>query len=284
MKSIVITGVSTGIGYGCAQAFIQQGYHVFGSVRKASDAQRLSQEFGTSFTPLIFDVTDKEAITQAVQQITQVVGDQGIVGLINNAGIAVSGPMMHISIDELRYQFEVNVIGQVLVTQAFLPLLGARKDCPHPPGKILMISSVAGKFAAPFLGPYVGSKHALEGISDAWRRELLLYGIDIIVVGPGAVKSDIWGKFAQEDLDQWKHTDFYEACQIFFDASKKTGLTGFELFPFGQKLVRIFEKSRPRTRYALVPQKLTRWTFPRLLPDRMVDRFVGKMFKLRQKP
>jgi NAD(P)-dependent dehydrogenase (short-subunit alcohol dehydrogenase family) len=141
-KYVVITGASTGIGYDGARYLIERGWHVFGSVRKQADAERVLAELGERFTPLFFDVTDEEAIKTAAQQVAETVGDVGLWGLVNNAGIAVPGPLMHLPLDEFRRQLEVNVTGQLAVTQAFLPLLGARKEAPRPPGRIVNIISV----------------------------------------------------------------------------------------------------------------------------------------------
>src|SRR5919202_51773 len=164
-KTILITGVSTGIGYGAARQFIQRSYTVFGSVRAQADADRLQAELGDQFVPLLFDVTDTEAVASAVQLVTERLTDSGLGGLINNAGIAIGGPLQYQPIDVIRQHFEVNVLGLIQVTQAFLPLLGARDNHPVRPGRIQNISSVNGQIAIPFMGAYVGSKHAVEGMS-----------------------------------------------------------------------------------------------------------------------
>ena len=130
-KAVVITGVSTGIGFATAQMLIARGYRVFGSVRKAADGERVREQLGEAFTPLLFDVTDSAALPAAVAQVQATVGEQGLAGLINNAGVAPSGPLMHASLEEVRQAFEVKVFGLLAVTQAFLPLLGARAGCPH---------------------------------------------------------------------------------------------------------------------------------------------------------
>ena len=190
----LITGVSTGIGYESLKALIGKGYYVYGSVRTQGDADRLKEEFAQGFTPLIFDVTDQEGVDRAVTQVTADIGDKGLSCLVNNSGIAIAGPLQHQSIGDFENQFQVNVIGLMKVTQAFLPLLGVRENHPVQAGRIINISSEAGKFAQPFAGAYVGSKHAVEGLSHSLRRELLIYGIKVIIVGPGAVKTPIWHK------------------------------------------------------------------------------------------
>ncbi len=200
MKAILITGVSSGIGYGAAKEFASHGYQVFGSVRKQEDAKRLKAELGSNFMPLFFDVTDSKALRHAAQQVQSIVGNRGLTGLINNAGIATSGPLIHQPLDEIRWQFEVNVIGLIAVTQAFLPLLKARRSPASKTSRIINISSVGGKIASPFIGAYAGSKYAIEGMSHSLRRELQLHDIDVIIIGPGAVKTPTamayWPSFA----------------------------------------------------------------------------------------
>jgi len=185
MKSVVVTGSSTGIGWGIAKVLIGKGFRVFGSVRKAEDGERLRKEFGPNFVPLYFDVTDAAAVAKGADQVAAALGGEMLSGLVNNAGIAVAGPLLYVKIDEFRHQIEVNLTGQLIVTQAFAPLLGADRSRKGEPGRIVMISSVGGKNASPFVGPYNASKFALEGLSESLRRELMLFGIDVIIVAPG---------------------------------------------------------------------------------------------------
>jgi len=273
-KSIVITGVSTGIGYAAVDAFIKRGCRVFGSVRKQADAERLKADFGDAFTPLIFDVTDTDSVILARKIVEQELKGSGLGCLINNAGIAVGGPIQHLPIEELRKQFEVNVISLIEITQQFLPLLGAREDHPVAPGKIINISSAAGKLSAPFLGAYSGSKHALEGLSGSMRKELQVHGIDVIVVGPGAIKTPIWDK--ANELPAYEGTVYAEAISKFRPFVVKQGKNGWPPERIGEKLADIFFMKKPKARYALVQSKFQRWTLPRWLPTRMVDRIVGK--------
>jgi hypothetical protein len=200
MKSVVVTGSSTGIGWGAAKLLIKKGFRVFGSVRKAADGERLVKEFGPNFVPLLFDVTDQAAVNIAADQVSAALGGETLFGLVNNAGIAVAGPVLYLKIDEFRHQLEVNVTGQVITTQAFAPLLGADRSRKGKPGRIVMISSVGGRNATPFMAPYNASKFALEGLSESLRRELMLFGIDVIVIAPGAVATPIWAKAEQVDI------------------------------------------------------------------------------------
>lgn len=158
MKNIMITGASTGIGYATAKSCIDKGYRVFGSVRKQKDADRLKSELGSNFFPLLFDVTDEAAVYKGAEKVQNILKNEGLYCLVNNAGIAIGGPMMHVPLSDLRRQIEVNVIGLVTTTQAFLPLLGAQKNCTFKAGRVINISSVAGKISNPFMGPYCASK------------------------------------------------------------------------------------------------------------------------------
>lgn len=228
MKHVLITGVSTGIGYAAAQAFTLKGYHVYGSVRRQEDAEKLQRALGPQFSPLLFDVTDHLAIADAAMKVEAEVGQEGLACLINNAGMSTSGPLMLQPLDDIRRQFEVNVIGLFAVTQAFLPLLGAQQNVTHPPGRIINISSVGGKVAAPFVGAYVGSKHAVEGMSHSLRRELQLYGIDVILVGPGPVKTAIWEKPSARELGIFSGSDYAPMMlsfqKFFAQSAQKNGL------------------------------------------------------------
>src|SRR5215208_1065459 len=151
MQSVVVTGVSTGIGWGITKVLIQKGFRVFGSVRKTQDAERLAREFGPNFVPLIFDVTDEPAVQAAAQQVRAQLNGEKLFGLVNNAGIAVAAPLIHMSTDDFRHQLEVNLVGVLIVTKAFVPLLGVDRTLHGHPGRIINMSSVGGKNGGPFL-------------------------------------------------------------------------------------------------------------------------------------
>ncbi|GAB3690904.1 SDR family oxidoreductase [Spirosoma flavus] len=276
-KYILITGVSTGIGYGAARQFVKHGYTVFGSVRNQPDADRLQAELGPSFTPLLFDVTDVAAVTLAAQQLTEKLAGSGLGGLINNAGMAIGGPLQNQPIDTFRKHLDVNVVGVALVTQAFLPLLGARDNHPVQPGRILNISSVNGQIAIPFMGAYVSSKFALEGLSHSLRRELMGFGIKVIIVGPGAVKTPIWAKGT--DMSAYQNTPYFPAMKGFLKQVEKSEANGFSIDEVGQRIVEIYETRNPQVRYALVPNLLMSWMLPRLLPHKVLDWILARIGK-----
>jgi NAD(P)-dependent dehydrogenase (short-subunit alcohol dehydrogenase family) len=276
-KNIVVTGVSTGIGYTTVQALVKRGYRVFGSVRKQVDADRLKKEFGDLFEPLLFDVTDMEAVKSEAARVEQLIGSEGIHSLINNAGIAVWGPMMHVPLEDLRWQLEVNVVGLVGITQAFLPLLGAKENCPHAAGRVFNISSAAGEIANAFMGPYSASKHALEAISKTMRMEFMLYGIDVVVIGPGVVKTPIWDKAEEVDLNKFAGTGYEKSGAKFKKFMMKISKEGYEQAEFGEMMANIIEAKKPKARYPLVYGKFKNWTVPRLMPTRKLASIIGKV-------
>lgn len=276
MRSVVVTGTSSGIGWGTASVLIRNGMHVFGSVRKQQDADRLIAEFGSAFTPLMFDITDTAAVRAAAELVRERLGGATLFGLVNNAGIAVAGPLMHQPIDEFRYQIEVNLVGALIVTQAFLPLLGADRALRGAPGRIVNISSVGGQNAAPFIGAYAAAKHGLEGLSESLRRELMLYGIDVVIVGPGAVATPIWDKAEQIDTAAYAGTDYDAVFQHFGEYFVREGRKGYPPERIGEVILQALTVPKPRVRYAVVPQRFRNWTLPRLLPRRIVDRIIAR--------
>lgn len=279
--AVVVTGASTGIGAATLHYLVGKGFHVFGSVRRETDATAMRQTYGEDATPLLFDVTDGESIARAARAVANATHGQNLAGLVNNAGVAVAGPLQHLPLEELRRQLEVNVIGVAAVTQAFLPLLGARPNARGKPGRIVQMSSVSGKLAFPFLGPYVASKHALEGMSDVLRRELLLYGIDVVVIEPGTIATPIWDKAEHTDRSQYGSTDYAPAIERVAKLMVELGKAGLPAERVARAVHRALTAKRPPTRIALVPNRIADWTIPRLLPSRWLDRLMGGRLGLR---
>jgi len=278
MENILITGVSTGIGYSLSKIYLNQGCRVFGSVRSNEDALRLSNDFGPHFFPLIFDVASYQSVEDAVEEVQTVIGNEGLSCLINNAGIAIGGPVMYIPIADYQRQFDVNFFGQIAVTKAFLPLLGAVRNCPNRPGKILNMSSVSGQIAFPFMSPYCASKFALEAFSDSLRRELLLYGIDVIVIEPGPIKTPIWKKSASIPAEVL-NSDFGPSMAKFGQQLGKSAKKGMEVDDLAEKVYKVYLKRNPKTRYVFTNKKFISYTIPRyLISQRRFDSFIKKMF------
>ena len=276
MKSVVVTGVSTGIGWGTAKTLIQKGFRVFGSVRKTQDAERLQQEFGENFIPLIFDVTDEPAVQAAAQEVREQLNGQTLFGLVNNAGIAVPAPLIHQDTDDFRHQIEVNLISVLIVTKAFVPLLGSDRSQKGKPGRIINISSVGGIRGGPFLGAYVASKHALEGFSETLRRELMLYGIDVIIVGPGAIATPIWDKAEQLDTSLYAHTEYFESGRRMQKYMIEDGRRGYPPEKVGEVVWHALTTPKPRVRYAVIPGNAVKNFIQSLLPKRTLDNIIAK--------
>lgn len=279
----VVTGASTGIGHACTTRLVAEGWRVFAGVRKPEDGERLREELGERVTPLIMDVTDAASLNTAADRVRQALDGQTLKGLVNNAGIAVAGPMLDLDVEDFQRQMDVNVTGVVRATQAFGPLLGVDEDLDGGPGRIVMMSSVAGEMGAPFLGPYAASKHAVEGISKSLRRELMLYGIEVVVIGPGAVATPIWDKAQDIDPEPYRETRFYEAMIRIRDWMTKNGPEGFPPSKIADRVFKALTQDKPRFRYAIVPQRLTNWSLQKMLPGRMVNNMVAKRVGLERK-
>ncbi len=279
MRSVVITGTSTGIGHATAKVLLARGFRVFGSVRKQGDADRLKAEFGANFTPLVFDVTDEGAVAAAAREVRGALGGETLAGLVNNAGVAVAGPALELSIDEFRSQMEINVIGPVIVTQAFGPVLGADRSLKGAPGRIVMISSVAGQHGNPLMAPYAMSKHAIEGFSESLRRELALYGIEVVVIGPGAVKTPIWQKAEQVDVNRFSNSPYLPALERLRAFMLSLGANGLDAGQVGELVCTALTTPKPKVRYAIVPNP-GQMLLQRLLPKRVVDGIIEKRLGL----
>lgn len=278
-KSVVVTGVSTGIGWGTVKVLTGKGFHVFGSVRKQADADRLEAEFGDAFTPLLFDVTDETAVRAGARQVEAALAGATLAGLVNNAGIAVAGPLLHLDVEEFRRQLEVNLTGVVIATQAFAPLLGAEPGLTGPKGRIVNISSVGGRNASPFMGPYSASKFALEGLSEALRRELLIHGIDVIIVAPGAVATPIWAKADEVDTGPYAATVFGPALERIKGYMLTLGKNGLPPAAIGDAIFKGLTAVKPKHRYVVSPTPFE-VLMTEILPRRTMDRIVGKRLGL----
>jgi NAD(P)-dependent dehydrogenase (short-subunit alcohol dehydrogenase family) len=279
MQSVVITGASTGIGWATAKLLLDRGFRVFGSVRKEADTGRLKREFGANFTPLLFDVTDEAAVLAAARKVRAALNGETLFGLVNNAGIAVAGPVLELAADEFRRQMDVNVIGPIITTQAFGPLLGSDPTLKGPKGRIVMISSVAGKNGNPLMSAYSASKHAIEGLSESLRREMMLFGIDVIVVAPGAVKTPIWSKAEEVDISPYKNSPFFPALERIRKFMLQLGESGLPAQKIAERIADALTSVRPKVRYQITPDPMRHLMISVLL-KRMVDKIIAKRLGL----
>ncbi len=279
-KAIVITGASTGIGQACALHLDKLGFRVFAGVRNETDASSLKQASSDRLTPVYIDITKPDSILKATKVIETELKTVGLHGLINNAGIVIAGPLEFVPIDALRSQLEINVVGQVAVTQALLPLL---RRCR---GRIINMSSVSGRVATPFLGPYAASKFALEALSDSMRLELMPWGINVSVIQPGPISTPIWNKSMEvtklmidklpskakvlygpafEAILQWEH----DIKQSMSDPKVVVRAVEHALMA-----------SKPRTRYRIGINGFVADIFARFASDRLKDWIIKRQRKL----
>jgi NAD(P)-dependent dehydrogenase (short-subunit alcohol dehydrogenase family) len=278
---MVITGASSGIGEACALELDRRGFHVFAGVRTESAAGKLRAKASGRLTPVLLDVTDSASISAAAATVSAAVGEAGIAGLVNNAGIAVAGPLELLPIDALRQQFEVNVVGQVAVTQTFLPLL--RLAC----GRVVNISSVSGGLSAPYLGAYCASKFALEAITDALRLELRAWGIGVSSVEPGPIATPIWEKSTHTGDQMTERVApnrlaMYEADLAALRKSVgRSAKTASPVDRVVRAVVHALTARRPKTRYFLGWGVRVCFKGMKMLPDRVRDWIVRKQMGLR---
>jgi len=274
-QAVLVTGASTGIGRATALYLAARGFRVFASVRKEKDASELP---GTS--PVILDVTDPDSIREASEAVSRALGDEALAGLVNNAGIAVSGPLEFLEMSEIRRQFEVNLFGQVAVTQAFLPLLRRAGR-----GRIVNMSSISGKITAPLLGPYSMSKFALEAFSDALRRELEPFGLSVSVVEPGVIKTPIWDKGVASSKERVARMPA-RALELYGGRMAHLRKRAQEMSAVGAPAEEVAKavhdalvSARPKTRYLVGFDAKLAARLAWLLPDRTLDRLMRRRLR-----
>lgn len=286
-KAFLVTGASTGIGRAAVAAGVARGARVYASVRKPADADALALAFGARVTPLVFDVVDEAGVAAAAAAVAEAQKGVRLTGIVNNAGASVPGPLLHMSAAELRQQMEVNLIGVHNVTCAFAPLLGAegaRMLSEGPPGRIVMISSVGGKRALPFIAAYATSKFALEGYAEGLRRELMPFAIDVIVIGPGAVKTAIWDKGLSFDRTRYANSAYGPILERFTSEVGAQAARGLPAEKVGALIWQVLTQAAPKPRYAIVRDWFTGSWLPNRLSTRTLDRIIARRFGLFPRP
>ena len=277
--SVLITGASTGIGEAGAVELARRGFRVFAGVRKEADGDRLKAQ-SSNIVPLLLDVTDAGQIAAAADAVGRAVGERGLAGLVNNAGIVVAGPIEILPLDVWRRQLETNVIGQVAVMQAMMPLLRKAR------GRIVNISSVNGRIAAPYMAPYAASKHALEAISNALRSELRAWGIRVSIIAPGATSTPIWDKSlaAANALAEQAHQEVFGLYQSDLDAmtsaTRELARTALPVATVVSCIVHALTARHPRSRYPVGLKVNLLLRAHKWVPDRLWDWLVQRALGL----
>ncbi len=275
MQYIFVTGVSSGIGYDTTRYFIQQGYTVLASVRKQADKERLEQKFPNNLHCFLFDVTDRDAIRIAAIEVQSILGDNLLTALVNNAGIAVAGPMQLVDDDRFEEQMRINLIGTRNVTNAFLPMLGARLDrqADQQPGKIINISSISGILNTPINGSYCVAKHAMESLGEVYRRELFMYGIDVVSIQPGPIQSEIWSKNA-ESMTEFADSDYAPMIRQVNEIMKQAQRDALPAEVISKLIHKIIKTRRPKTQYIVHSRRWPVTVIAKWMPARWVDRML----------
>jgi NAD(P)-dependent dehydrogenase (short-subunit alcohol dehydrogenase family) len=283
-RTVLVTGASTGIGRAACLDLAARGWRVFGSVRREQDAGAFAAATpagSIAMTPLRFDVTDRAAIDQAKDELQDMLQGERLHALVNNAGVAIGGPLAYLPMADFERQIAINLTGVLHCTQAFLPLMRGG------PSRLVQVSSIAGKVGFPLLGPYHASKHGLEGMSDCLRMELKHLGVDVVLIEPGPVKSQVWqtakshAAEAEKRLPAQAREDFGRMMTQVAKAAAKSEQNGVPAQECAKVIRRALESSRPRTRYVVGrPGKLLLFLRRWFLSDRMTDRMVLKSLKL----
>lgn len=279
-RAVVITGASTGIGAACAHHLDRLGFKVFAGVRRSEDGAALQKESSDRLVPIELDVTDLSTIEKAQLLVSRSVASTGLFGLINNAGIAIVGPVEAVPIQDLRQQLDVNVIGQVAVTQAFLPLIRQAR------GRIVNMGSIAGLSTMPLMGPYSASKFALEAITDALRLEVRQWGIHVSIIEPGAIATPIWNKSAIEAAEREAgiESELRALYKPMVAAVRKVVGQASKRAIAPEAVTKAVEAAlmapSPRTRYLVGTDAKFRALMANVLPDRISDRLLTWVLKL----
>jgi NAD(P)-dependent dehydrogenase (short-subunit alcohol dehydrogenase family) len=277
MRSVLITGASTGIGRASALRLDAAGWRVFAGVRREDDAASLREAGSERLSPLILDVTDAAQIAAGADTIAAELGEGGLDGLVNNAGIAVMGPLETLPIDDFRRQIEVNLTAHVAVTQAIMPAIR------RAGGRVVFVGSIGGRMALPFGGPYHAAKYGIEAVADSLRQELRPWKIDVAVIEPGSIDTPIWERgerTADEIAERAPATQealYGETIERFRKAVKRTGARGIPPHKVAKAVEHALSARRPRTRYLVGADARGQALLERLLPDRLLDRMVARM-------
>lgn len=278
MRSVLVTGASTGIGRATALRLAGSGWKVLAGVRKEADGESLRAEASPSLVPVILDVTEPEQIAAAAERIERE-SEGGLQGLVNNAGVAVPGPLETIPLDDLRHQLEVNLVAYVAVTQAMLPQIRRAE------GRIVFLASIGGRIAFPFGGPYHASKFATEAIGDVFRQELRPWGIEVAIIEPGSIDTPIWGR-GQEKAEEIEARSpqtnllYGAALEKFRKVIEDTAERGIPPEKVAKAIAHALESRRPKTRYLVGLDAKLQAKLKPLIPTRVFDRIVARQLNL----
>ncbi|MDP9228087.1 MAG: SDR family oxidoreductase [Actinomycetota bacterium] len=278
--AVVVTGASSGIGRATALHLDRQGYTVFAGVRKLKDAQSLEREGSERMTPITLDVTKQGSIDAAKRKVQRAVGKAGLAGLVNNAGVATPGPVEHLPVEDFQAVIDVNLTGQYRVTQAFLPLVRRGE------GTIVFVTSIGGRVATPFMSPYHASKFGVEGLADSLRREIKPWKMDVVVVEPGSIATQIWGRGgdaadrAEEKMGREARRLYGKQMDAMRAVLRRTADRGIDPDAVAKVISRAISSGRPKTRYLVGTDAKLMRRVSSLVGDRNFDRIMRRSMNL----
>ena len=273
--NVFISGVSSGIGYATAEFFLKQGHTVIGTIRKTEDAAHFSRQYPQTFFSFVGDLT-KFTHNEQIPSFLKDKKIETLDVLVNNAGLAVAAPIEYQDFSEVQYLIQLNVLSVIQLTQLLLPFLKKSER----PARIVNISSVSGVGGTPFLGAYCATKHAIEGFSESLRRELNIYGIKVVVVGPGSIKTPIWDKGFKVVSERYQNTEYAKSFSKFIDFASYEKNHALEVSDVVSCIEQAIFTSSPVYRYAPIPRKLTNWYLPMLIPRKLYDYMMCKALGL----
>jgi len=279
-RTVFITGASTGIGAACARALAGRGWSVFAGVRRTEDGVALAAGAEGRIHPVLLDVTDRAQIKQVAQTVSELCGETGLQGIVNNAGIALAGPLEFLPMEAIERQFEVNVLGLIAVTQAFMPMIRAGH------GRVVLMGSNSGFLCEPFLAAYGATKHALEAIADSLRTELRPWQIEVALIQPGSIRTPIWDK--SRSATEKLFVGLPPQCEELYAAPIAALRKMVEKIPamaipperVAQAVVHALEARRPRTRYPVGLDSVLGSMIVRWVPDRLLDWIIRRVMGL----
>jgi NAD(P)-dependent dehydrogenase (short-subunit alcohol dehydrogenase family) len=279
VRAALVTGTSTGIGRATALALDQRGWQVFAGVRREEDAAMLAASDSERLAPLVLDVTSPEQIAAAVERVSAEC-ENGLHGLVNNAGIAVPGPLETLPLDEFRRQLEVGLVSYIAMTQAFLPQIRGAG------GRVVFLSSIGGRVSFPFNGAYHAAKYGTEAIGDCFRQELAGWGIRVAIIEPGSIDTPIWSRGeqnAEQVLAQSPQTEqlYGQAIEKFREVVRQTAERGIPAEKVAKRIVHALESKHPRSRYLVGLDAKVQARLVPLIPTPVLDRVLGKHLRLR---
>jgi NAD(P)-dependent dehydrogenase (short-subunit alcohol dehydrogenase family) len=278
--AVVVTGASTGIGRATALYLDKEGYRVFAGVRKDTDAESLIEVASDRLTPITIDVTEDRSIEAAKDEVQRAVGEDGIVGLVNNAGVGGGGPIEFMDLDNFRDTLEINLVGQIAVTQAFMSLIREAK------GTIVFIASIGGRIATPFLSPYNASKFGIEAVGESLRAEVMPWGIDVTVVEPGSISTEIWAKGADTASDQLEGLSpdarrlYGKQLTRFSEALGETADRGIHPDKVAIVIHKAIRSDKPKHRYLVGTDAKVAARLKGYLPERTFSKFLRSQTKM----